>query len=1040
MTGDYTLGATGADTYTLTESGVTGSGSFGATVTGADNYTTSEAGNEARQVLSRTTSGGGSYTRTVTGPGSALPSGPGTNGYTLTELGDERAGHFEQTKAGTNRYDLLPLFADVSNASPGTTGGHLTFYTHGLPFRDPNAVTRWINDNSDWLIGGYGAWLGQEIGRGWALDKKAAAIKGKEGPSLFGSMFKDAKMFFREAGEGLGDGFIIVGNELFKLSPGYDMKTGKIGRSSPLQAKADKIIAQNGGLYQTSALFGRIGANALELAIGGKILKGLNWLKGGASAAGLTFRQTAALTTLFAGRTLSDYGAWSQQYSGNALAASADTAAVLRLTGGTLQVAGGALLIGPQRIYSALSWGLKTGAGGIVVAAGGYGLQTYAEWSQANPDSALALNPDIAIPLEWVGRGVKMLGVGRTLTQPMAWLTRTVGATTVLGVGGYLLAEHINENVVTGWNNRSTVQNIRLVGNELAEFVGGLGGGLTPSAKSVFAQMLKPGAQYGGLARRLGFEWVGKNVGSTIDAVAAYPFRLAGRGVSLGLDGVAAVLERGAETRGVQALNRRVSQFIHGQLPEGSAVHAWAESIAERLGLRACFAPGTPLRTPGGWRNIEDIRPGEWVLSRDEHNCEGPVEPKLVEEVFVREGLLWLLRVNGQTIRTTAEHPFFVAARGWIECHELKVGDQVLTESGAWVTVQWVEDTGVWSTVHNLRVADYHTYFVGKEEWGFSVWSHNSCDDLRSALSDANLPKEVKTAIRKQLVQDLGDVGSQPTVGDAYVLLRQRLIQHGVPADHPTLFNLVDAGLRGMVNKQGGSRTGWSWHDYADATFAPRAERMYQEWLAGPQQVSEFLAARGETTIPTPAEFLQMMSIRREHILHGEVHIIRLSSGSPAPNGFYAVPGAPSGTFYRATGFHHTEAGGAMMTRRSGPNAEGITEATAMMPGPDGYLYGKTNNVGVAGLPPGLSTFFPSSWSQGRVLAEIYFAYIGSFRTSSGYNSLGLPNWSPSKWQGFTTNGAIIEGIYSAANSSPGHGLPPILHTWFRTVYPKYTP
>ncbi|MEJ5277470.1 MAG: hypothetical protein WHU94_16335, partial [Thermogemmata sp.] len=28
--------------------------------------------------------------------------------------------------------------------------------------------------------------------------------------------------------------------------------------------------------------------------------------------------------------------------------------------------------------------------------------------------------------------------------------------------------------------------------------------------------------------------------------------------------------------------------------------------------------------------------------------------------------------------------------------------------------------------LYNLRVADYHTYFVGDAHWDFSVWAHNS--------------------------------------------------------------------------------------------------------------------------------------------------------------------------------------------------------------------------------------------------------------------------------------------------------------------------
>jgi hypothetical protein len=29
--------------------------------------------------------------------------------------------------------------------------------------------------------------------------------------------------------------------------------------------------------------------------------------------------------------------------------------------------------------------------------------------------------------------------------------------------------------------------------------------------------------------------------------------------------------------------------------------------------------------------------------------------------------------------------------------------------------------------VYNGRVAEYHTYFVGDEGWGFSLWAHNNC-------------------------------------------------------------------------------------------------------------------------------------------------------------------------------------------------------------------------------------------------------------------------------------------------------------------------
>jgi hypothetical protein len=30
------------------------------------------------------------------------------------------------------------------------------------------------------------------------------------------------------------------------------------------------------------------------------------------------------------------------------------------------------------------------------------------------------------------------------------------------------------------------------------------------------------------------------------------------------------------------------------------------------------------------------------------------------------------------------------------------------------------------TTVYNLRVAEYHTYFVGSRGWAFSLWAHNA--------------------------------------------------------------------------------------------------------------------------------------------------------------------------------------------------------------------------------------------------------------------------------------------------------------------------
>jgi hypothetical protein len=139
-----------------------------------------------------------------------------------------------------------------------------------------------------------------------------------------------------------------------------------------------------------------------------------------------------------------------------------------------------------------------------------------------------------------------------------------------------------------------------------------------------------------------------------------------------------------------------------------------------------CFAPFTLVDTPDGQKPIADIQAGELVLSRTDDDPNGPIEAKVVEEVFVRTGILWRLRFAGRELFCTAEHPFYVHGQGWTSASHLHSGQRLSTDCGEWVSVESIECTDVESEVYNFRVAEYHTYFVGGTGWGFSVWAHNT--------------------------------------------------------------------------------------------------------------------------------------------------------------------------------------------------------------------------------------------------------------------------------------------------------------------------
>jgi RHS repeat-associated protein len=187
--------------------------------------------------------------------------------------------------------------------------------------------------------------------------------------------------------------------------------------------------------------------------------------------------------------------------------------------------------------------------------------------------------------------------------------------------------------------------------------------------------------------------------------------------------------ERGDPEAMVRAL---ASAGIEGAGLAHSATELF--SIAKQLGregflnfFNSCFSAGTPLLTPTGHKPIEEFQPGDLLLSRPEHDPAAALEAKKVEAVFRRSAPILHLHVQDRVIATTGEHPFYVRDKGWTSAAELKVGDLLSTHDCQWVPVKDLFATGQLATVFNLRVADYHTYFVGGPDWRFSVWAHNTC-------------------------------------------------------------------------------------------------------------------------------------------------------------------------------------------------------------------------------------------------------------------------------------------------------------------------
>ncbi|MGA8943304.1 MAG: Hint domain-containing protein, partial [Thermoactinomyces sp.] len=87
-----------------------------------------------------------------------------------------------------------------------------------------------------------------------------------------------------------------------------------------------------------------------------------------------------------------------------------------------------------------------------------------------------------------------------------------------------------------------------------------------------------------------------------------------------------------------------------------------------------CFTAGTRIQTAEGEKNIEDIQVGDKVLAKDEKT--GKQEYKEVVHLFQKQvDTIYQVHVGKEVIETTAEHPFWVAEKGWVQAKDLQPGD-----------------------------------------------------------------------------------------------------------------------------------------------------------------------------------------------------------------------------------------------------------------------------------------------------------------------------------------------------------------------------
>lgn len=129
-----------------------------------------------------------------------------------------------------------------------------------------------------------------------------------------------------------------------------------------------------------------------------------------------------------------------------------------------------------------------------------------------------------------------------------------------------------------------------------------------------------------------------------------------------------------------------------------------------------CFAAGTKiLMQDHTFKNIEDIKTGDYVLTRESENNTSLISAKVTNTHKAK--VSGYLIING-IVRVTAEHRLFING-SWKEAGYLSIGDKLLDTQGNLVNVDTIEWIKGFYDVYNFTVEKYHTYFAD------NIYVHN---------------------------------------------------------------------------------------------------------------------------------------------------------------------------------------------------------------------------------------------------------------------------------------------------------------------------
>ncbi len=160
-----------------------------------------------------------------------------------------------------------------------------------------------------------------------------------------------------------------------------------------------------------------------------------------------------------------------------------------------------------------------------------------------------------------------------------------------------------------------------------------------------------------------------------------------------------------------------------------------AGAVRRAISCFNSFEEGTLVSTPDGMMPIEQILIGDYVLAYNEATGEIDAYPvtDLISHIDME---VVYLRIDGEMIVTTDEHPFYTSNDEWVDAGDLVVGDEIRQLNWETGTVEAVYTVTQPQSMYNFTVGTAHTYFVGDEQW--LVHNSGPCNILVGGVNFRN--------------------------------------------------------------------------------------------------------------------------------------------------------------------------------------------------------------------------------------------------------------------------------------------------------------